>query len=215
MRKRRTQQLLALLIIGACVPITGCIGGLAQLFYVIKGHDIPAEYSEFEKKRVAVVVTTDSSSYGPDTLSNTIGKFIRLKLATNVKSVDIVAQRDISNWIDVNGWSETEFRQLGDGVNADFVLAINVHGYSIHEGRTIYKGKSDITITVVDVRTGTVTYSRGPDQLVYPENGRPAIQTNDRDFETFYLAWLTHRIARQFYGYDRLADVADNANIGS
>ena len=200
-------------MVTAC-SITGC-GALAQLLYVVKGHDIPAEYSEFENSSVAVIVLTDSSSYGPDRLSDKIEHYIVTKLISNVDDIDIISNREIENWIDINGWDETETQELGQGVGADYVLAVNVEDYSIREGSTIYKGRSEVTVTVVQSETGKVTHVSGPNHMEYPENGRPAIQSDDRKFEAFYLAWLTDRIARQFYEHDPNTDVADDAAFAS
>lgn len=202
---------LGILFLLACVSSTGCIGALAQLFYLIKGHDVPADYDGFEGKRVAVVVVTESSSYGPDPLSTTVEKYIAFKLATNVEEIKLVPATEVKHWIDVNDWNQTDFAKLGNGVKADFVLGINIDRYTIREGRTIYKGKSDVTVTVVESKTGEVTYAMGPEHFEFPENGRPAIQTTDRKFETYYLAWLTRKIARQFYKHDQLEDVAEDA----
>ena len=56
---------MAVFLIGS----TGCIGAMAQLLYVIKGHKSPADFAGLEGKRVAVVVVSDASAYGPDTLT--------------------------------------------------------------------------------------------------------------------------------------------------
>ena len=205
-------RLLLCLAIATSMTITGC-GALAQFMYIVKGHDIPAEYSAFENSRVAVVVLTDSSSYGPDPLSDKIEHYIATKLLGNIDDVEIVSKREIDNWTDINGWNETNMDELGKGVNADFVLSVNVEDYKIREGSTIYKGRSEVTVNVFDVAKNTVSFTSGPDYMEYPENGRPAIQTNDRKFEAFYLAWLTERIARRFYKYESLIDVADEASF--
>ena len=194
----------------ASLSVTGC-GALAQFMYIIKGHDIPAEYSAFDNSRVAVVVLTDSSSYGPDPLSDKIEHYVSTKLLGNIDDIDLVSKREIDNWIDINGWDETELDALGQGLGADYVLSINVDEYSIREGSTIYKGRSEVTVNVFDVNANKVSFTSGPEHMEYPENGRPAIQTNDRKFEAFYLAWLTERIARRFYKYESLIDVADEA----
>jgi hypothetical protein len=182
--------------------------------YIIKGHDIPAAYSEFESSSVAVVVLTDSSSYGPDPLSDKIEHYIATKLMTNIDDIELISNREIENWVDINGWDENEMQDLGQGVSADYVLAINVDDYSIREGATMYKGRSEVKVSVIESATGKVTHMSGPNHMEYPENGRPAIQTNDRKFEAFYLAWLTERIARQFYSHDPNSDVADDAAFG-
>lgn len=201
------------LIVFACVTFTGCIGGLAQLFYVLKGHEIPAQYADLNSQRVAVIVNTNSSSYGPDSLSETLEKFVTMKLASNVPSIEIVPKVEIDNWTDINGSPKSRLEEVGKAVTADYVLAIGVDEYSIREGSTIYKGKSDVTISVVDTNTGETTYAVGPDHFEYPEHGRPAIQTNDRKFEMFYLAWLSEQISKQFYKHDSTSAVAEDAAL--
>jgi len=188
------------------------MSAMAHLVYVIKGDQSPAAYAGLEKQRVAVVCVSDASAYGPDTLTSTINRIVGLKLATNVKGIDVVPPMEVNNWIDNYGWDESNFVELGRGVKADKVLAIEIASYSIHEGSTIYKGRADVTATVFNVEeNGKVEYVWGPKLFQFPENGRPAIQTTDRQFETFFLARLTEHIARQFYEHDRLDTFAEDA----
>ena len=194
------------------VNFSGCIGGIAQILHVIKGHKIPAAYNGLEGKRVAVVCVSDASAYGPDTMTYTVNKAVSIKLSQAVKNIRVVPAHEIERWIDVNGWDETDFIKIGKGVNADMVLAIEISSYSIHEGATIYKGRADITATVFDIANGgQVAYVHGPRQFTFPEGGRPAIQSSDRQFEAFYLAKLTEHIVRQFYAHDQLETVAEDA----
>ncbi len=196
------------------VSAIGCMGGLAQILYVIKGHKVPAEYEGFEGKRVAVVCVSDASAYGPDTLTSTINKIVGIKLAGNVKKIDVISPGVIQEWIDRNGWDETDFVVLGKGVGAEKVLAIEIGNYSIHEGRTIYKGRVELKATVFDIENdGQVSYLRGPELFEYPENGRPAIQTTDRKFEAIFLVQLTQSIARKFYKHDLLDTIAEDARM--
>ena len=211
-RKRLLARSLAVLFIATVLGLPGCMGAMAQLLYVIKGHKVPAEYSGLEEQKVAVVCVSDASAYGPDTLTDTISRVVGLKLQTNVKKIDVIPPRKIQQWIDEHGWNESDFLALGQGVGADKVLAVEVGGYSIHEGATIYKGRADVKLTIFDInREGRVDYIFGPEYYEFPEMGRPAIQTNDRRFEAFYLAKLTDHIARRFYPHDMLDTVADDA----
>ncbi len=209
--RRQTKLLLIAAIVFVCGVSTGCIGGLAQVIYMIKGHDVPAEYAGLNEKRVAVVVIADHPSHGPDPLRKTIARSIASKLEMNIEEIDVVPEIEIAQWIDENNWSGADFAEVGSGVEADLVLGIYLDDYSIRQGSTIYKGHSEVTVTVVDCATGKTTYTTDPEIFEYPENGRPALQTDDRKFEVFYLAWLTKRIARQFYKYNPLEDVADDA----
>jgi hypothetical protein len=133
-------------------------------------------------------------------------------LATNVKGIEVVPVKEINHWIDNNGWDESNFVELGRGVKANKVLAIEIASYSIHEGSTIYKGRADVTATVFNVdKNGQVEFVWGPKLFQYPEHGRPAIQTSDRQFEATFLARLTEHIVRHFYKHDQLEMFAEDA----
>lgn len=187
---------------------------MAHLLYIVKGHDIPAAYSGFAGKRVAVVVTTESSSFGPDSLADTMQQYLHLKLASNIKDIILVPPTEVKNWIDLNQTDGTNLVDLGRGVGADLVFGVDVDNYRIREGRTMYKGRADIEVSVVETATGEKTFAFGPDQFEYPENGRPAMNTTDRQFQAFYLSWLTERLARNFYKHDGITDYADDAAFG-
>ena len=194
------------------VSASGCMGAMAQLMYVIKGHQIEPAYGGLEGKRVAVVCVSDASAYGPDTLTYTIAQAVSMKLARSVSDIQVVSPGKIESWIDTHGWNENEFVELGEGIEADMVVAIEVASYSIHEGSTLYKGRSDITATIYDIETGgQVPFVYGPKHFTFPQHGRPAIQTSEREFEALYLAQLTIDIVNQFAPYDKLDNVAADA----
>ncbi len=196
------------------VTTVGCMGGLAQLLYVIKGHKIPAEYNGLEGKRVAVVCVSDASAYGPDTLTDTISKLVGMKLQNDVKNIEIIPAKKIEDWADQNMWDEADFKEIGQGLSADVVVGIEIGDYSIKEGSTLYQGRCEVTATVYDIKNeGRVDYFIGPDQFQFPAQPRPAIQTNDRKFEAIFLAKLTEFISRRFCAYDRLDTVAEDASL--
>ena len=205
-----TLFLLAMLV----VSFSGCIGALSQLMYVIKGPNAPAAYDGLIGKRVAVVCVSDASAYGPDTLTYTISKAVGMKLAQGVKKIDIIPTSKVESWVDQNGWDELNFSALGKGVDAERVLAIEVASYSIHEGATIYKGRAELTVTVYDMEKNAgsqVAYSFGPQEFSFPKNGSPAIQSNDRQFEAFFLARMTQSISDHFMKHDQFESFADDA----
>lgn len=213
-KNKRSRYAIASLMLLVAMTNIGCVGALANLFYVLKGHEIPAEYSEFESKSVAIVVNTKASAYGPDSLADTLERFVTMKLVSNVPDIKIIPKGEIENWFDINGTDTSRLTEMGTAVKADYVLSIDMADYTIREGSTIYKGQSEITLSVINCSTGDTTYTVGPNHMEYPENGRPAIQTNDRKFETFYLAWLSERIAQQFYNHDAHKSFADDAALG-
>jgi len=125
---------------------------LAQMIYTLKGHAVEPDFDGLNGKRVAVVVVSDASAYGPDTLTYTVAQAIGIRLTNGLdKGSQVIAPAKIENWIDNNGWNETEYVELGKGVDADMVLAIEIASYSLTEGSTLFKGRCDVTLTVYDI----------------------------------------------------------------
>ena len=124
---KRTNKILVMLSLFVILPMivvssSGCIGAMSQLMYVIKGHKVPAKYEGLEEKKVAVLCLSDASAYGPDTLTYTVSKFVSVKLAQGVKDAEIIHPSKIENWIDENGWEESNVVPLGKDVGADMVV---------------------------------------------------------------------------------------------
>ncbi len=203
---------IGLLLVMLIMTGVGC-----QLFsnvvYLIKGSDIPAKYEGLSNSKVAIVVVSDASSYGPDSLTASISRLLTVQLGQNVKDISIVPQNVVNNWQDTNGWDQIDFYELGQGVDADKVMVIEVGSYSIHEGATLYKGRSLISTNVYDISdNGNVVFSQGPAEYVFPRShARPAISTSEQQFESAYLVKLTGDISRNFYAYDKTLVVADDA----
>lgn len=185
---------------------------MSQLMYVIKGTNVPASYAGLNEKRVAVVCVSDASAYGPDPLTYTISNALSVKLARGLKKSMVIPVTKIEQWIDTHGWDQRDFTQLGKGVEADVVVAVDVSSYTIHEGSTMFKGKSDVTVTVYDVeKEGEIDFHYGPKFYEFPKTGRPAIQTTDREFEAMYLGQLVIHLANQFVDHDKMDAFAADA----
>ena len=130
---------------------TGCFRQIAQILYVIKGHEIPAEYDGLAAKKIAIVCVSDSSAYGPDTLTYTVSKYVSFKLSEGLKKTEIVSPAKVEDWIDENDWEYGDAYALGKDLGAEKVLVIEIGSYSIHDGATLYKGTADLTCTVYDI----------------------------------------------------------------
>ncbi len=198
------------IILFSCV---GCIGAAAQLMYFFQGLKVKAEYDGLKNSRVAVICVTDASSYGPNNLTKTIGQILGSRLQIEVNRIQVIPQNEIENWKDINGWNEIDFVQIGKGLKADKVLAVEIDSYSIHEGQTMYKGRAMVTTKVYDIKNGgEVVFSQGPAEYQFPKShGRPALATDEQQFERVYLSKLVEKIAHSFYDYERVDEIADDA----
>ncbi len=197
------------------VSFAGCFGFAANLMYMINGLKVEAAYDGLKKSRVAIVVVSDASSYGRDTLSTVVSRAMGIRLKQHVKDIKIIPQKEIESWQDEHGWDETDFCEVGRGVTADKVIAIEIGSYSIHEGSTLYKGRSMVTTTVYDLTeegNGDIVFSQGPAEYLFPKShARPVMSTTEQQFEAVYLAKLVDNIARNFYEYDKAEPIAEDA----
>lgn len=207
------RSILLLLVALTCVFSSGCIQEMAQLLYVIKGHDVPPAFEGLSEKKVAIVCNSDARAFGPDSLSVTIAKHIGISMAASKDDISVISPKRVGSFIDENGWSEDESpEKLGQAVGADYVVVIEIENYSIHEGATLFKGRADWTASVYDIgKEGSVTFAKGPELFVFPETGRPSLQTTERQFESFYLSRLCDRISKLFVTHDKMASYADDA----
>jgi hypothetical protein len=205
---------IAMLCVGLAVSSVGCFKEMAQLMYVIKGHKVDPPFTGLKSNTVAVVCVSKANAFGPDSLSVTIAKHVGLAMSTSQgDKIKVVSPKRVDEFVSLNGWNEDDSPvSLGKAVEADYVVVIDVEGYSIHDGATLYKGRSDWTATAYDINEdGKTVFSKGPSEFVFPEAGRPAMQTTERQFESFYLDRLCDRISKQFISYDRMESYADNA----
>ena len=216
MKLKSTYGLGPALIVVACmcllVTTAGCISQLGALIYLIKGGNVDPEFTGLKKKRVAVVVRSDESAFGPSELGLTVSKFVTSRLIMAPDDITVVSPTKVEQFLDLNGWDESEVQQLGEFCDAEMVLVIKISDYSIHEGATLYKGRSEFEILAYDItKGGSLAFAKGPEQYNYPENGRPSLQTSERDFEAFYLASLTNHIARFLVTHDKTEAFANEA----
>ncbi|MCA9155387.1 MAG: hypothetical protein R3C99_19530 [Pirellulaceae bacterium] len=217
MKTRRT--LLGGLVCGLTAAVlvsqTGC-GIMTQLMWIAKGGpQVQAEYEGLEGKRVAVVCVADSASYGTTTAASMLARRVEAKLKTNVKEITIVPQDEIEDWKDHNAWDEYDYREVGRGVNADRVVAIDLASFRLHEGQTMYKGRAEVTVSVYDMEAGGETvFRRNVPEIAFPESGgQHTTDTTEPQFRQIFIEVLSQRVARYFFDYEFRNTVAQDAAL--
>ncbi|HMO15751.1 MAG TPA: hypothetical protein PKD64_08775 [Pirellulaceae bacterium] len=183
------------------------------MMYFIKGYKAKAAFAGLKNKTVAVVCISDASSYGPNSLTDSLARSLGAELKLNVKKLNLIPNSEIEDWKDQNGWAEIQPEQLGRDLGADMVVTLELTGYSIREGQTMYKGRSTITTTVYDVQNnGDIAFVHGPEFFEFPKShARPAIGTTEAQFEAAYLHRVVIHISRLFYDYDKAEAVGEDA----
>ena len=214
----RQRHFIATTLIG-CVLLssTGCIARFAaQILNTSLGNMVPAKFKGLEKRRVAVVAVSGSSSFGPTSAAEMIARKVEIKLRENVSGIQIVHQQEIGDWMDHNDWNEVDYQEVGAAVGADMVVAIDMQSFSLYDGPTLFRGKSDVIITVFDVKNrGAILFEELPPQILYPVASGLHISggTNETGFRRQFIDYVSTRIARNFYAYDATTDFGQDALV--
>lgn len=194
--------LLLLLLVATLATAGGCASALATAVWLVKGPDIPAECDNLRDKRVVVVCRPLTSSlYTNPNVAKDISKKVSRLLTENIRKIEVVEQRKVAEWMDTNTWDE--YTEVGDALEADFVLGIDLEEFSILQGQTLYQGKANFAVKVYDCTTGEVVFEKLPPQTIYPPNH--PISTSDMQeahFRREFVRVLADQIARHFYPHD-------------
>ncbi|MEM6473153.1 MAG: hypothetical protein AAF802_26565 [Planctomycetota bacterium] len=191
----------------ACQP--GCLGVISNIMHATGADKTPAAYDGLEKSRVAIVTVTENSQFGDDTSARILSRNISQWIGSEVKEVDLVREDKISDWRDTHGWDQLEFAEIGRGVEADKVLAIEVANLKLRDGPTLYRGNADVRVSVIDSKTGEELFSSEIEEFQYPITaGVYTNETTESRFRKLYLGILGKRIARQFFPFDAHEDFA-------
>ena len=135
-------------------------------------------------------------------------------LGYNVPDITVVRQSEIADWFDSHDQDVTDYTDIGRGVKADMVVAIDLASFGIHDNATLLRGRASIKTTVYDIADkGKIVFRDGPKEFAFPENGAQHVVENETNFKRIYLAMLAQDIAKNFYAYDKLDDVARDAML--
>jgi len=195
------QAWLALLACGLLVATSGC-STILTVAYLISPEDVPAEYSGLRGKHVAVVCRpvvelefTDAGTARE--LAERIGSNIR----DNVRRVNVISQQEVSRWLDENAW--VDYPTLGKTVDADMVIGIDLDHFSLHEGSTLYRGRTTAHMRVYDVTDGSVIFDKRMDDFVFPaDSAIPTADQSEQQFRALFLRILAGRLSRCFHAYE-------------
>lgn len=193
-----------LLIVGA-IGVVGC-NLLPHIAYVAGGTMMPAQFAGLEGSRVAVVCVSDDASYGSGAESERLARAIAMILEEKVPDIDLVRWSEIADWIDRKGWDEIDYREVGRGVKADRVVAVDLSGFRVREGASLFKGRADLTVTVFDMTAGgKEVFQKEIVEFDFPPNGPyHAAEISEAKFSKLFLSVLAREVAKFFHEYDMI-----------
>lgn len=206
---RRHAPLVALALM--LLPAAGCVNALTTVAYLIKGTNVEAQFNDLRNKTVAVVVRPPiTMSFQQDIAARELGEEISFLLSQNVSGVEVIDQQEVNDWMDVHGTDFDDFIEVGEELDVESVVAIELEGLRLHSSASVYQGRANVKIRVYDMTdNGKVVFRREPPQSVYPPTGGvPIDQTPAPDFRRRYVRVLAEEIARHFYAHDSHATFA-------
>jgi hypothetical protein len=207
------REIVAILALMAVLsPVLGCRQVMVTAMYLFKGTDVDPDFAGLKGKQVAVVCRPQVSlQYRNANASRELAQQITLLLQERVPKIKTIDQRKISKWADENTWEE--YPEVGKAVKADMVVGIDLEGFSLYQGPTLYQGRASATVRVYDCRKGgKMVFEKNLPQAIYPPNS--AVSTSDRlepEFRREFVLVLADQIARYFYAHDPYADVGRDA----
>ncbi len=193
---------LALMALAAVVQ-SGCLGLASNLLHAVGANMVPAEYKGLEDKTVAVITMGDGSQYSDDVATRELSLKVAEILTKEIDDIRLVREDKIAKYRDINGWDTVDFGEIGLAVGADKVVGIELNNLRLQDGATLYRGRADVVVHVIDAATGTVEYTRNLDEFTYPTvAGQYTSETTEARFRKLYLGMLAQEIGRTFHPYD-------------
>jgi len=188
----------------------GCVGLWANLLY--DGHIVKPAFEGLRGKRVAVICTDPSGDFGPDNESQMLTRFVSRNLAENVKKIEVIDRQEVDEWIDVHGTGSgrINYQEIGEGLNADLVVMVEMSDVTFYDGQTLYKGRAEIAISVYDINDDAKrVWESEPVEIAYPrQHGYQTTDMKPRKFRSMFMEELANKVARNFHHYDMKEDVA-------
>ena len=149
-RLRLRPHLWLLGLLAAAVFAGGCANVLFTAMYLVNGTNVDPEFAGLKKKHVVIVcrplvnLQYEDSRVAKD-LAVALGRLLR----DNAK-VKVVEQRKVERWTDENTWEQ--FADVGKAFDADLVLGIDLEYFHLYQGQTLYQGKANLSLQVVDLK---------------------------------------------------------------
>ncbi len=186
---------------------TGCHPGLlvASAMYMWQGGNLVPAACEvpLEEKRVVVFCRPPASQeFRHAGASRQIAKLVTSLIRDNGDKIDMVSQRKVDEWIDMN--DSNDFEELGQAVKADFVIYIDLAHFELYKGKTVYQGNADVSLTVYDMNDNARdVWDLELGEVLYPVHSGIAVQDKRVDqFQREYVKVVADQIARNFYAHD-------------
>jgi len=192
---------LVLLVLALSPFACGC-STLLTVAYLVQPADMPAEFAGLKGKSVAVVcrpiIELEFSDAGS---ARELAGLVGMQIEEQVRRSKVVGQHEVARWIDENAW--TDYQAVGEALDAQHVVGIDLEEFRFHEGSTLYRGRAAVHVRVFDVAEKKLVFQKRIDDFSFPSNNAiPATDLSEVEFRNLFLRMLSQRISRLFHAYE-------------
>jgi hypothetical protein len=222
MHRSNSRTCCYLLALVAASGVVASQGGCKQIMttavYLYKGTDVDPEFPGLKDKTVAIVChPAPSLQFGSSSVATEIAAEVGRLLKSHLgKKIKVIPARDVDNWIDENSRGEDDFADIGNALEADMVLGIDLEAFELSQGQTLWQGQSQVRLKVLDMsiedERDRVVFDKIMPHVVYPPKaGVPVQERSGDEFRRQYVSVLADTIGRYFYPHDRYENIAQDA----
>jgi hypothetical protein len=196
--------------------MTGC-NLLALPFFILgpepaREADLKKLAADDKKKEVKVVILAHNTmEVKPEfiridrDLSERLRTQLKAGFEYNKENVRVVSSRRVDEFKNENpGWHTMDFEEIGKQFGADYVVFLEIKNISLYEkgsGNTLYRGRADINVSLIDVTNPDEGPLRKEFICQFPSEVRQGIPVDDINPEKFkndFLHYVSGRLSWMF-----------------
>ncbi len=143
-------------------------------------------------------------------LSNMLAAQLTELTRDNDEKLTIISSRKVEEYKNAHtNWCSQDLTEIGRYFDADYVINLEIDALSMYEPRsnnTLFRGRAQISISLLDVKHPDDTPARVPFTTTYPSEARGPVSVGfDDNPATFRQAFLTHTAKQLSYYFTRYA----------
>jgi hypothetical protein len=138
-------------------------------------------------------------------LAEALAMELRKRFATNKEKAKVELPVKVrSHLAKLKDWNATSLRQVGENLQADYVIELNIQNLSLKVPVELYHGKADVEVTVYDIHREPLdsVIHKETFRCVYPATGPiDASRSSPDQFRALFNARMARDVARWFTAY--------------
>ena len=204
------RSLLLLIALLLLVQAMGCAQAFLAPIWLIKGGLVDPEFKKQVKEipkesKMIVVARSSANLFGLDNPSRDVSYGLTLLCSNNIskkKKLKWIPYENAEAQFDSNSFSLESFAKIGQKVDADYVIGVDIDSFNTQISSQFYQGRAKAHVQLIKVETGEILGRKTLPEYVYPPNPVPVNDKPGPEFQKQFIAKLAGEIGTLFYPYD-------------